>query len=79
MRTTLNINDTLLKEARKHSIERNCSLGEIVDEALRLSLATQKKSSTIAITRSLKTFEGSGIQPGIDLNNNASVLEAMDG
>ena len=79
MRTTLNINDTLLKEARKCSIERNCSLGEIVDEALRLSLVTQKKSDTAAVVRPLKTFAGSGIQPGIDLNNNASVLEAMDG
>ena len=79
MRTTLNINDTLLKEARKCSIERNCSLGEIVDEALRLSLVTRKKSGTTIIARPLKTFEGSGIQPGIDLNNNASVLEAMDG
>ena len=79
MRTTLNINDTLLKKAKKCSIERNCSLGEIVDEALRLSLVTQKKSDTAAIARPLKTFAGSGIQPGIDLNNNASVLEAMDG
>ena len=79
MRTTLNINDALLKEAKKCSIERKCSLGEIIDEALRLSLVTQKKSGTTAIVSPLKTFEGSGIQPGIDLNNNASVLEAMDG
>lgn len=79
MRTTLNINDSLLKEAKKCSIERDCSLGEIVDEALRLSLVTQKKSGATLIVRPLKTFEGSGIQPSIDLNNNASVLEAMDG
>ena len=78
MRTTLNINDTLLKEAKKCSIERNCSLGEIVDEALRLSLMTQNKSGATAIIRPLKTFAGSGIQPGIDLSNNASVLETMD-
>lgn len=79
MRTTLNIDDTLLKKAKICSIERNCSLGEIVDEALRLSLVTQKKSGTTIIARPLKTFKGSGVQPGIDLNNNASVLEAMDG
>lgn len=78
MRTTLKINDTLLKEAKKRSIERNCSLGEIVDEALRLSLMTQNKSGATAIVRPLKTFAGSGIQPGIDLSNNASVLETMD-
>ena len=79
MRTTLNINDTLLEEAKKCSVERNCSLDEIVDEALRLGLVAQKKSGTTIIARPLKIFEGSGIQPGIDLNNNASVLEAMDG
>jgi len=79
MRTTLNINDALLKEARKYSIEHNCTLGEVVDEALRLSLVTQKKRSKQVTPRPLKTFEGSGIQPGIDLNNNTSVLEAMDG
>ena len=78
MRTTLNINDTLLKEAKKCSIERNCSLGEIVDEALRLSLMTQSKSGSTAIVRPLKTFAGSGIQPGVDLSSNGSILETMD-
>lgn len=79
MRTTLSINDHLLKEAKRRSVERNCSLGEVVDEALRLSLATQKKTGTGSqITRPLKTFKGSGIQSGVELNNSASLLEAMD-
>ena len=79
MRTTLSINDNLLKEAKKRSIKRNCSLGEVVDEALRLSLFSQKKTGNASqTTRPLKTFKGSGIQPGVELNNSASLLEAMD-
>jgi hypothetical protein len=79
MRTTLSINDHLLKEAKKRSIQRNCTLGEVVDEALRLSLTAPKRTGTAnQTTRPLKTFTGSGVQSGIELNNSASLLEAMD-
>ena len=79
MRTTLSINDNLLKEAKKLSIERNCSLGEIVDDALRLSLAAQKKASSAQVSiQSFKTFKGTGVQSGIELSNSASLLDAME-
>ena len=79
MRTTISINDNLLKEAKKLSLARNCSLGDVVDEALRLSLSAQKKANSINDSaRPLITFNGSGILPGVELNNSASLLEVMD-
>lgn len=79
MRTTISINDTLLQEAKKLSLARKCTLGEIVNEALRLSLSAQKKVSSVNDSaRPLMTFNGSGIRPGVELNNSASLLEAMD-
>lgn len=78
MRTTIRINDTLLKEARKLSRERNCTLGEIVDEALRLTLVTRKKAAKHKRERPLVTFKGSGAQPGVELNDSAALLGMMD-
>jgi hypothetical protein len=79
MRTTININDNLLNEAKKLSLTRHCSLGEVVNEALRLSLTAQRKATSVNdSTRPLITFNGSGTQSGVDLNNSASLLKAMD-
>jgi hypothetical protein len=36
MRTTLTIQDALLRKAKRASLERNLFVGEVVEEALRL-------------------------------------------
>jgi hypothetical protein len=80
MRTTVNINDSLLRQAKKTSAERNCTLGEVIDDALRVALAqetagTQAGHPHIA---PLKTFRGNGVQTGVDLTNSAALLDTME-
>ena len=78
MRTTLTIQDALLRKARQVSLERNLSVGEVVEEALRLTLGAQAKGRP-AQRRKLKTFRGDGLQPGVDLASSAALLEVMEG
>jgi len=78
MRTTLTIQDAILRKARQVSLERNLSVGEVVEEALRLTLGAQAKGRP-AQRRKLKTFRGDGLQPGVDLTSSAALLEVMEG
>ena len=78
MRTTLTIQDALLRKAKQVSLERNLSVGEVVEEALRLTLGAQAKGRP-AQRRKLKTFRGDGLQPGVDLTSSAALLEVMEG
>jgi hypothetical protein len=78
MRTTLTIQDALLRKAKQVSLERNLSVGEVVEEALRLTLGAQAKGRP-AQRRKLKTFRGDGLQPGVDPTSSAALLEVMEG
>lgn len=78
MRTTISIRDTLLEKAKKVSRERHCSLREVIEDALRAAFATGHKANRPKRERSLKTFKGSGLQPGIDLSSSAALLDVME-
>jgi hypothetical protein len=78
MRTTLTIHDPLLKKAKEVSLQRDVTIGELVEEGLRLTLGAKPKKGRGAI-RPLKTYRGDGIQPGVDLTNSSALLEAMEG
>ena len=78
MRTTFNIDDGLLEEARLQARQKKITLGEVVSSALRLGLFRAHGSSSAAATAPLKTFRGDGMQAGIDLHNSAELLEIME-
>jgi hypothetical protein len=79
MRTTISIEDHLLDQAKQAALERKCSLSELIEESLRLSLMTQARRKQDSAPRPLKTFRGSGVQPGVDLASSAALLEIMEG
>jgi hypothetical protein len=78
MRTTISISDHLLKEAKKVSVERRCSLGEVIDEALTVTLLARPGSLSRHKPKPFVTFSGIGTLPGVDLNSNASLLDLME-
>ena len=77
MRTTISIEDELLREAKREALESRRTLSEVVSEALRASLRRkiEKPRRRIRITTAGR---GSRIVPGLDFNDNASVRAAMD-
>ena len=78
MRTTVSIHDALLRLAREASVRRGCSLSEVVEDALREALASRPKQGRTDSRRDWKTFRGSGLRPGVDLDGSAALLEVME-
>lgn len=78
MRTTVTIEDALLRKAREASVRRNCTLGEVIEDALRITLNTKRKARTSPAMRPLKTFRGSGVRAGVVLSSSAQLLDLME-
>ena len=83
MRTTLRIDDELLKEAKRIALESDRTLTQVVEDALRESLACRKAAAGRKRTRvELPSFRGNGLQPGVtweDLNSNSRMLDIIEG
>ena len=77
MRTTIRIDDHLLSEARQLAARKNQTLTKVFEDSLRLSLSMQQKAQGRRRVR-LKTFRGQGTQPGVDLDDTASLIDLMD-
>jgi len=78
MRTTIALDDGLLAAARKKALEEHLSLAKYIEAALSAKLA-EDAPETAPSYRPLKTFKGNGLREGIDLNDSASLLGAMEG
>lgn len=77
MRTTVTINDDLLAEAKRAAIDRGTTLGEVLEDALRLSFEAAQQAADRPTRPTLVGGQG-GLMPGFDINNNAALLDLMD-
>lgn len=76
MRTTVAIDDNLLKAAKDQARRRGVTLGQFIEEALRSRLAARIERGPrpdIPIFRG-----GTGVRPGIDVTSTRALLEALD-
>jgi len=76
MRTTLDINDRLMAEAKSLAARRGVSFKALVEEALRERLHARADARRVLVE--LPTYSGSGLQPGVDLKDGGALLEVMD-
>ena len=76
MRMTIRIDQELLREARQLAAQSGNSLNAIVEDALRELLARRRRTSKREPVQ-LVTEGGSGLQPGVVLDNSASLLHLM--
>jgi hypothetical protein len=77
MRTTITLDEHLLREAKIIAAASGKTLSEVVEDSLRESLA-RRSASTPRKRIKLHTFKGDGLMPGVDLNNNADLLDLME-
>jgi hypothetical protein len=77
MRTTIRLPDDLLAEAKKLAADTRRSLTAVIEDALRAALAARRAGRRRKPVR-LTTFRGSGLQPGVDLDDTASLLDRME-
>jgi hypothetical protein len=78
MRTTIRLDDQLLIAAKKLAAERGTTLTRIIEDSLRQSLARREPSPRRAKVR-FPTFKGSGVRPGVNLDDSAALLDRMEG
>ena len=74
MRTTVNISDPLLRAARRRAAERGITLGEFLEDAVRMQIA---QKVTAAAPFRLHTVSGKPVNPHIDLDR-TSALEMLE-
>jgi hypothetical protein len=77
MRTTIRLDDDLLRDAKRAAVERGTTLTAVIEDALRRALAHGAAMPVEHVE--LPTFRGDGLQPGVDLDDTASLLDLMDG
>ncbi len=77
MRTTIRLDDQLLKTAKQYAHEHDTTLTAVIEDALRHSLSRQSKGQKEAMVH-LTTVKGDGLYPGIDLEDSASLLAVME-
>ena len=76
VRTTIRLDDDLLARAKRAAVERGTTLTAVIEDALRRALAPTPAAPREVVT--LPTFKGDGLQPGVDLDDSAAVLDLMD-
>ena len=77
MRTTIRINDDLLKRAKKHAAEQGRTLTSLVEDGLVLVLAKAKTGRRKRIELPVSKAKG-GVLPGVDLNRSSDLEETMN-
>jgi Arc/MetJ family transcription regulator len=76
MRTTIRLDDDLLARAKRTAAERGTTLTALIEDALRRALAPGP--GTDRNRPALPTVRGDGLQPGVDLDDSAALLDRME-
>jgi len=77
MRTTIRVEEQLLKEAKQLAVRRGKSLASVIEDALRESLSRQREAVQ-RDTVHVNTFSGKGLLPGVDLDDSAALDDLME-
>ena len=77
MRTTIRIDDRLLAEAKARAARSGRTLNSVVEDALREAFF-RRGGADRASTPKLPVFRGGRLQPGVDLDDNASLVDLME-
>jgi len=75
MRTTIHIDNDLFAQLKRIAADTERTLTAVIQDALRESLYRRSASAPPAID--LPVFHGTGVMPGVDLSDSASLLDLM--
>ena len=75
MRTTISLDDQLLKRAKKAAAERGVSLARLVEEAVRDALTKRPPSTSWSLP---PPTGGDGLAAGVELTSNESIWNALE-
>jgi hypothetical protein len=79
MRTTVRLDEALMKKAKKEAARRGETLTSLIERGLRLVLAPPARPVERQAVRLPVCRAGGGTLPGVDLGNSADLLDRMEG
>ncbi len=71
------MDDELLRRAKEHAARAGTTLTGLIEDAVR-QLLSRRRVSQAREPVCLPTFSGEGLQPGVDLDDTAALVELMD-
>ncbi|MBJ7347235.1 MAG: hypothetical protein JHC87_01540 [Thermoleophilaceae bacterium] len=74
-RTTVTLDAHLLQDVKQRAAKQAVTLSEYVEESLRIRILKQAEPSGPIV---FHTIPGGHLQPGVNINNNASLQEILD-
>jgi hypothetical protein len=77
MRTTLDLDNQLYRQAKLFAAERRLTLTSVMEDGLR-ALFQQKQALKTPKPFKLVVFKGGGPSPGVDLSDNSALADLMD-
>lgn len=77
MRTTVRLDDQLLADAKALGLQTGKTLSEVIADGLREVLARRDKQSERK-PATLPRMSGNGLQPGVNIDSNAELLDLME-
>jgi hypothetical protein len=77
MRTTLNLEDQLLRDVKRLAIEQNTTMTSVIEGALREALARRARPGAPYKFRWV-TVKGR-LRPGVDVNDRDNLVDVMEG
>ena len=75
MRTTIRLDDPLLRRAKAEAAANGRSLNDFIGDAVRAAVAPRSARRKAV---ELPTFKGRGLQPGVDLDDTSDLLDLME-
>ena len=78
MRTTIWLDEPLLRRAKREASRSGMTLPALIEEALRERLARTASATEPRSRVRLPTVRGRGVAPGVDLDDSAALLDLMD-
>jgi len=78
MRTTIRLDEKLLKEAKRQAAESGMTLTAIIEDSLRERLARRKGAAAKREPIRLHTAGTGGVRPGVDLDDSATLIDVME-
>jgi hypothetical protein len=76
VRTTIDLPDDLLAEAKARAAREGRSLSDVVGDAVRSSFS--RTASAERLPFEFPTFGGGALEPGVDLDDSAALLDLME-
>ncbi len=78
MRTTIRLDEKLLKEAKRQAAEAGVTLTAIIEESLRERLARKHALTKSRQPARLHVTGRGGVRAGVDLDDSASLIDLME-